>query len=403
MSGFDRLLKEIVNVGLCTGCGTCVSVCPNGVITFDQEEERPVATLDCKKNCILCLRTCPGKDIPIPHIEEVLFGRKRNIENREEIHLGISRRFLKGYATDSKVRNNGASGGIVTALLLYGKDKGIIDGAVVSDMDAQKPWRTVPKLARTSEEIRMACKSKYVIVPNNAILKEARRKDLKRLALVGCPCHINGVRKIQLINQPKKILKKIDITIGIFCGINYPFEATSHLIFELLDFKSLDEIRRLEYRGGESSQDFVVEDRNGNIFTISSKQRRTIFACLSRDRCRMCIDWAADLADISIGDIFYPGTTNQVPNWSAIIVRTQKGDKWISKAERSGYLRTFPLEPAALFGNFGFEGKKHGAVYTLLERRKNGWPVPDYHLPLDSHLIVQAHQISLKSRVNLDR
>jgi coenzyme F420 hydrogenase subunit beta len=382
MSGFEMLLKSVINTGLCTACGTCVAVCPKGIISFDQESERPVTSFLCKSSCYLCFRVCPGKNIPMIDLEKFVFGRERDLRDLKEFKLGISRRFLKGYATDLKIRKNGTSGGVVTALLVYGKEMGLIDGAVVASMDETQPWKTVPKFATETEEIRKAAKSKYVIVPNNACLRETQKKEVNKIALVGCPCHIHGLRKIQFLGQPKNISQKVDIAIGLYCGMNYPFDATRHLLFKLFGFKSLHQIKKIEYRGGPSNQDFLVERKDGKIFSIPTERCRNIFMHMRRERCSMCFDWAADLADLSIGDIFYQGTVKRVPYWSNITIRTRKGLEWIRKAEETGYIKTSPFDPASIYKNYLLGNKKYGAVYNVSERRKLGWPVPNYQFLL---------------------
>jgi coenzyme F420 hydrogenase subunit beta len=87
-----------------------------------------------------------------------------------------------------------------------------------------------------------------------------------------------------------------------------------------------------------------------------------------------------------MGDMFHPGTSEKVPNLTNILIRTTKGKEWIRNAERRGYIKVSPLKMARVFWNTGLELKKHGSVYRLSERKKMGWPVPDYHLPLDISL-----------------
>ncbi len=401
--GFELLLRDVIDVGLCTACGTCVAVCPKERIAWDQEQEKPVASGLCNRRCSLCYKVCPGKDIPVPDLEKFIFGRQRDLKDDREYYLGISERCLQGYATDSKIRENGTSGGVATALLVYGMEEGLIDGAIVAAMDAKEPWRTVPKFAIKTEEVCEASRSKYVIVPNNIFLREARKPEVKKLALVGCPCHIHGLRKIQLLNQPRSIAQKIGLAIGLYCGMNYSFEPTRHLVLERFGLRSLSQIRRLEYRGGANNQHFVVGKKDGERLSISSDQRKGLFMSMSRERCSMCFDWAADLADLSVGDMFHPGTTEKVPNLTNILIRTTKGREWIQNAERKGYIKVSPLKMARVFWNTGLELKKHGSVYKLSERRKMGWPVPDYHLPLMISPFERKKWLPLGSEKRVDK
>jgi coenzyme F420 hydrogenase subunit beta len=94
----------------------------------------------------------------------------------------------------------------------------------------------------------------------------------------------------------------------------------------------------------------------------------------------MCCDWTAELADLSLGDIFDPrNDARKIPNWNSVIVRTEKGMQLIEGAQKAGAIETSPLEEAVFYGNIGFELKKHGAVFHLQERTRYGWPVPNYH------------------------
>jgi Pyruvate/2-oxoacid:ferredoxin oxidoreductase delta subunit len=103
MQGFELLLKDVIDAGLCTACGTCVAVCPKESITWDQEQEKAIVSALCKSSCPLCFKVCPGKDIPVPDLEKFIFGRQRSLEDYREHYLGISERCLQGYATDSKL------------------------------------------------------------------------------------------------------------------------------------------------------------------------------------------------------------------------------------------------------------------------------------------------------------
>ena len=373
--GFSDLNKNVIKKGLCTACGTCVGVCPTGAIQFDFDLEEPTLTGSCTV-CGICYATCPGEDIPLPKLEKKFFGEARTQENEL---LGVSTAFFKGFAIDSGIRRLGASGGLTTALLLHTFEQGIIDGAIVTIMDPLKPWRAKPILATTRTELIEAAKSKYTISPNNMILSQAA--GIKRLVIVGLPCHIHGIRKVQSNKRLASLSKKIVLLLGIFCGSNWSHKATEHLVREYSDI-NFEEIERFEYRGGDDSQDVKIFTRHKDEITITMAERRTVFQSMEKDRCRMCCDWSAELADLSLGDIFDPrlrGNIRKVPNWNSIIVRTEKGLRLIEEAQKAGVIETSLLEEDSFYGNIGFEIKKHGAVNNLKERERYGWPIPNYH------------------------
>ena len=370
--GFPDLLKSVIKRGLCTGCGTCVGVCPTKGVQFDFDAEEPNLAGTCKA-CGICYQTCPGKDIPLAKLEEQFLGACRT---REIEFLGISKTFLKGFAKVPEIRQSGASGGLTTALLIYALERGLIDGAVVTIMDAQKPWRVKPTLAKTRTELIGAAKSKYAISPNNMALREAEGIDA--LAVVGLPCHIHGIRKLQSNRDLTRLAKKIILTLGLFCGTNQSYKATEYMIQEYSDV-NFAEIERFEYRGGVDSQDVKIFTRNKKEVTITYNERKRIFRSMGKDRCRMCCDWTAELSDLSLGEITDPQYNRKIPNWNSIIVRTEKGLQLIEGAQEAGFIETSFLEENSFYRDPGFEAKKHGAVYNLMERKRYGWPVPNYH------------------------
>ena len=97
----------------------------------------------------------------------------------------------------------------------------------------------------------------------------------------------------------------------------------------------------------------------------------------------MCCDWTAEVADISLGDIFDPsqkGVWRKVPNWNSLIIRSKRGEDFLKRAIDDGVVALSSLGEETFYGNIGFEIKKHGAVYKLRERRRYGWPTPSYDI-----------------------
>src|SRR4030042_3034772 len=98
--------------------------------------------------------------------------------------------------------------------------------------------------------------------------------------------------------------------------------------------------------------------------TTPATEWRVLSPSMTKDRCRMCCDYSAELADLSLGDICDPrSSTKRIPNWNCLIVRTETGQRLIEEARQAGIVETFPLEERSFYGNVGFEMKKHGAVY----------------------------------------
>jgi coenzyme F420 hydrogenase subunit beta len=376
---FQDLKTDIIDKGLCTGCGTCVGVCLHHCIAIKREnvEPEPVLTDDCP-GCELCYKACPGKEIPLRDLEEFVFGTRRTISPQD---VGVYKSLGQGHAADQTVQRAGASGGLTSALIQYALDSGLAEGALVTGFDDQKPYYTKPYLVTSSHQVVEFAQSKYAMVSTNELLGEAVRSGIRKLAVVGCPCHIHGIRKIQMFRLRPDIAKAVTLIIGLFCSTQFYFEGTRHVLVEECGLTGVDEVRSLQYRGGEWPGHFIVETQNGRRVEVD--RHHYIYHILlpgyRRDRCMMCLDWSSEVADISVGDHFVAPKGGEVfLGETAFIVRSAFGEKLIKDSEEKGYIRTQPLEIEGIFGSPGFEFKKHSAGYRWIQRRRYGWSIPDY-------------------------
>lgn len=204
---FQDLKADIIDKGLCTGCGTCVGVCPHRCIAMKRERVEPEPTLvSACPGCEICYKACPGQYIPLRDMEELFFRKRRNISPQD---IGVYRSFGQGYAADQTFRKAGASGGLVSALIKYALDVGLVDGALLAGFDEEMPYYTKPYLVTSSQRVLEFSQSKYAMVSTNELLGEAVQSGIRKLAVVGCPCHIHGIRKLQMFKLRHDIAKTV--------------------------------------------------------------------------------------------------------------------------------------------------------------------------------------------------
>ena len=378
MNAFAKLENEVVKIGLCTDCGTCVGVCPNRAIAMNYSKEEPEAIGECPPQCNLCNEVCPGKNIPMLAFDRMLFGRERS---PDEMLLGIGQSFSKCHAVDPVFRANGGGGGVVSALLIHALESSIIDAAIVVTMSKERPWVAIPSIATNRDEVIAASQAKETLVPVNSILGEVLEKGFRRLGIVGLPCHIHGIRKAQLVGKPEWVATHLKLLIGLFCGGNYSFRATEHIIGEWAEVP-LEQVAKVEYRAGEYPGTFTVTTKDGEAIGVPLRARRHVYQGHEHDRCLVCYDYANEAADVSIGDYFALEMTRGAPGQSTTIIRTDIGKKLIEDAKVANYIHTEPVEMEDFYRG-GFESKKHGGAFRIFERRRYSLPYPDFQLPLD--------------------
>lgn len=383
-SDFSSLEKKIITKGLCTACGTCVGVCPPDILDIrwvDGDAEPYLAKPPCPE-CGICIEVCPGKDVPLLQLEKMAFGKRRDPERDT---VGVYQKAFSVYAVNSNVRKGGAAGGAATALLTYALDRGVIDAAIVAGFNKEKPYRPEGKLVTESKELPKYARSKYGGTPPvNALLSKAvLGRDFSKLGIIGCPCHVHGVRKIQFAQKPKRIAQSIKLVLGLFCATQFYFEATRHVLAELCGVASLDEVAMIDYRWGEWPGRFYVKTKTGREVLVDRHEYvyHHFLSAWQRDRCTMCIDHTAELADIAIGDYWSVGAKAGEPGWSLVIARSELGVQILEQAEADGYIVKHALDISEQ-SLAGTELKKHRSPFVLQRRKRYGIPVPNYGLVL---------------------
>jgi coenzyme F420 hydrogenase subunit beta len=236
--------------------------------------------------------------------------------------LGVFRQAYALRNADESVRKRAQDGGVVTAILLHLLATGVIEGALVSGIDSDEPWKPKPMVATTRKEIISATKSRYTRSPNLVALKEAMKElKLKRLAVVGTPCHIQAIQRMRLAPL-KKVDRTVVMTIGLFCSETFKFK-------ELMEDKIAGEF-------GVPLEKLRKLDIKGKLLVYPRGAKKSLKIPLSEAQewidpgCHACKDFASEFADISVGGA---GTPRK---WSSVLARTERGQAVIDEMITKG-------------------------------------------------------------------
>ncbi|MBI4495807.1 MAG: Coenzyme F420 hydrogenase/dehydrogenase, beta subunit C-terminal domain [Deltaproteobacteria bacterium] len=384
--GFLELKEEVVDCGLCQGCGACSGFCPTSVLAHEGEEGEPALRGECHP-CGICYAVCGGKDIPLPRLEEETFGRRRDLEHPFEYWIGVYRQCLAGHVRDPELRQRGASGAMASGLINFALEKGQIEAALLTGMDPERPWRAGAFAATTPAEVSRSQQSKYQTAPTLTLLSDLARR-YRRIGLVGLPCQIWPLRKAAAMAGARRIAERVVLRIGIFCAAQYYFKGTEHLIQEWGGVEDIKQVTSLEYRGGDWPGSFRFSTRDGRFLSFPQHEYKYhhLIPYYQRDRCTMCLDYSADLADISVGDIWTLSEPGE-PGWNAVLTRTAPGEELLKQAEAEGAVVLKPLDPELILsGTVGLKSKLVSNTYRFANRIRFHWPVPDYGYPPTGYL-----------------
>jgi coenzyme F420 hydrogenase subunit beta len=150
--GFEELEFEIIDTGLCSACGACEAACPDYIKLMD---ERPRLLKECDEECNYCYLVCPRVALPSKEL-----GRIALKDGQMEEGLGKFLGIYAARARDEKILEKGQDGGAVTALMRCALDKELVDG-VISVKVGDDPWKPVPALSRSKDELMRASGTYY--------------------------------------------------------------------------------------------------------------------------------------------------------------------------------------------------------------------------------------------------
>ena len=318
----DSLVPKVIESKKCVSCGACVVSCPFSVLEYS--EGKPILINDCKI-CGICAKVCPRYEWWLSEAENFAFGRNR----KPEEEYGVYRRFLIARAKDNQVSKVCQDGGVATALLLFALEKKIIEGAVVSGLDLERPFYPVPKLVTSSKELLKAAGTRYSCSPNILALSEVVKQKKSNVAFVGTPCQIHAIRRMQMAGL-KKLTAPVKFLIGLMCSESFNYEGLmKNHIQEKLGI-NLRDIKKINIKGK------MLVTTDDEVTKIPLKEVKQY----ARTCCHICDDFSAELADISLGGL-------GLKNWTFTIIRSKKGEELISNAEKAGLITTKPVEEDA--------------------------------------------------------
>lgn len=239
-----------------------------------------------------------------------------------------------GQSTDEDIRKRATSGGIVTTLLIFALKKEIVDGALVTKSLGAKP-RVI--LAESEDEIRSASGSKYCPVPLVSSINLLSEKNGK-FAVVGLPCHIRAIRRLETVN--KEIKDKIVLHIGLFCSHSVSFNGTIFLL-ENLAIK-LEDVLELAYRkkvGKETGMWIRTNDGSEKFIPSKKYWSRFFNFFFVPPHCLKCRDLTSELADISVGDAWLRELKSVGVEHCIFLTRNNAGQKLVKSAIDEGLIK----------------------------------------------------------------
>jgi len=371
---FSILKGKVVDTGLCSSCGTCLGICPASCVSIDENGE-PQLSGECD-NCGLCLKFCPAVDFDFRRFRGT-FDEKVKMDP----FIGGYRSLYFGHTTDQQIRNRASGGGIVPALLISALEKGLIDGAIVVKMDEEKIGRTKLVIAENRDDVLEAAQSKYIPAPINMVLKEIKSRK-GEFALVGLPCHVQAIRKLQA-DGPKWCSDKIKFLIGLFCGSSLHNNFMEY-IFSIFNLKKRN-VKEIQFRHRRrpAVSSLLITTKDGKEFFMDRKDYAFLFYLFPKEACLYCTDHTNEFADVSVGDmrpfpVESPNYKVIEPLQSVVIVRTERGAELFGNADNIDFFN-YDIQDLIVSKLTNMIDKKICSYTRINLRRAQGLLIPEFN------------------------
>jgi len=330
---FDDLYEKVIKAGICHICGACIAACIYGALVVRGETLKRLELKELEvtpdiyesieelcEHCGFCYYNCPYNVFDLDEIEKKIFGSVSNTI------LGHYKAIYSARATDKEILRRAQRGGATTAILKFLLDKKYVKGVIVAKTHEIDAWKPIPSVVTKPSDLIGTQKTKYTPSPQLIAVREAVLSwKLTNLAMVATPCEVHGLWAMRL--SPYGVLKMADavrFVIGTFCYGTYSYKD---LFLNFLMKKhgippssitkiDLDTHRLKVYVHGELKLDVSRHEIHDYL----------------RGSCRICKDFTARLADISVGGI------GSEEGWTTVIIRTDIGEKIFNEAAKEGYL-----------------------------------------------------------------
>jgi coenzyme F420 hydrogenase subunit beta len=373
-------LEQIVEGGLCIGCGLCQAVAGLDsagaeriqIVLTPEGRDRPLAVRALDTATLERInQVCPGT-----RVEGARPG-DQSAEAARDTVWGSAERLAVGYAGEPGVRHRGSTGGVLTALgqflLVSGRVKFILHVAA----SRSEPMRTARALSFDAAAVLEGAGSRYG--PGSPLHDFAAVLERREpFALIGKPCDIAAARNLARVDA--RVEQYLRYALTFVCGgasdLTKSEDVARHLNVRP------DELSLFRYRGNGNPGPTRLEAKDGRCFELTYQQMWEDEATWQiQPRCKICPDAIGESADLAASDVWPGGgPTGEDAGFNGIIVRTLRGLELYQAALAAGAI---VVEPRTVnFRDFDefqpHQVRKKRAVWARLAGRSaGGCPVPE--------------------------
>ena len=311
---FWELEQAVIDADRCIQCAVCVAACPSDSIGIGPDD-LPKLVKMCT-GCSLCWDFCPRGGLRYEALSQLMVEANWKLTPEAAKPDGMSTARQTWTARVAPSIPGAQDGGVVSAILIKLLEAGEIDGALVAKPSEAEPWKGVAHLARTPAEV-IACAGSFYNQTLALAHLDLKKYDLPprpRIAVVGTPCELQGLRAMQARpwSWGASQVDAVALTIALLCTKSFDYEKLmvqeiqAKRSIPLTDIAKIDILRGKLYLYGHEG-DTLLEGPIRDFHGAALKG------------CDECADFLGHAADLSVGSV------GSEDGYSSVVVWTEVG------------------------------------------------------------------------------
>jgi coenzyme F420 hydrogenase subunit beta len=370
-------VEEIVEGGLCIGCGLCQAMAGGDkiqIVLTPEGRERPVARCGLDAATLERINAiCPGTRVEGGRAES------QSAQAMHDVVWGSAEQLAVGYAGDPDVRYRAATGGVLTALGLFLLASGRVKFVLHVAASGTEPMRTERRLSFDAASILEGMGSRYG--PAAPLVEFTELLDRgEPFALIAKPCDIAAVRNLARIDA--RVDRYLRYALTFVCGGASDLTKSEDVVSEL--GIRPEQLSLFRYRGNGCPGPTRLETKDGRSFELTYQEMwQDESQWKIQPRCKICPDAIGESADLAASDVWPGGgPSGEDEGFNGIIVRTVRGLELYRAALAAGAIVAEPRD--VTFRDFDeFQPhqvrKKRAAWARLVGMEAAGGAIPETH------------------------
>ena len=313
---------------------------------------------------------CPGKGLNYPLLYREHYGSLPS-----QWLLGCFQKVRIAYAAEPEIRRAGASGGVISRVLIRLLEDGRVDAAAVVRQGIPAPREARAQLVTSKEEVLACAQSVYIPVSTLDILRCI--PDGMRVAMTCLPDQAAALRRMQCDGfEPAR---RVTVVLGPYTGTALEPGAIDCFL-HARGVRSDDPVTSLQWRAGEWPGYLEIHTASGRCLKAKKFYYNYLIPFFVTQSSLQSMDFTNEFSDLSVGDAWSPRFEEKGEGFSVVTTRTVEMEDLVSTMCDDAELVAEDVDAEQSLSMHGhmLDFKKRGGYIRNRVRRSVGLKAPDY-------------------------